>query len=394
MAETKPLWGKIKIPVLGLTGEFESGKTLFALSVDPNVFATDAEPMTLLWDTEGSASSYVDSLNFVHRDLAETMRAKFPKGYKPIDLFETWYVEARNVEIGKYRVLGLDVVSEIEEGLVDWVRANPEEFGHTKGQYAKMSGLVWGDVKSLWKRILTDIAARCETFVFTAHTRSVWRGDKPVPGKRQPKGKETLMELASLYLWLDRTPEPGKPKAPRKFYPILPPRLPEATPDAIRAYIESPPDYAKLKKGEQATDETLTPAEELAIRAEIAENEAVAAQAKLSTLEAMKSAARQQAAAMQPATTPLPDEPVDDRRTAKTTDPCDPELVAEIKRLFEQLGATVEEAQAILRKRGAERLAELSMVQAEELRDKLSQRLTEQGVEGMLPDPPKDEIPY
>jgi len=392
--EKGKLWGR-EIPVVGLTGEFEAGKTLFVLSIDPNCFDPKAEKTTLLWDTEGSASPYASSLNFEHRNLHDVMLERFPNGHKPVDLFQTWHAETLTVEPGRYAVLGLDVVTEIEDGLCDWVRAHPEEFGHTKQQYTKMEGLFWGDVKAYWKRILSTLVSRCETFAFTSHMRAVWSGSSPIPGKRAPKGKETLMELASLYLKLDRTAEPGKPKAPRKpagtllksrlanldpktkeFFPILPPRLPEATPDAIRAYIESPPDYAKLKKAEQAIDQSMTPAEELAIKAQIAENEAITAQANLSHLEAMKTAAAEQGKAMAQATaskpaapTPVPPTPAE--YTAKTTDQCGEDQVEAIRKLLADVGASLDDAKTMLAKRGAERIADLSIVQAEELETKL-----------------------
>lgn len=400
---TNKLWSGRDIPIIGLTGEFESGKTLFVLSIDPNCFDPAANKTTLLWDTEGSASPYASSLNFEHRNLHDVMAEQFPNGHKPINLFQTWYAETLAIQPGQYSVLGLDVVTEIEDGLCDWVRKNPAEFGHTAGQYQKMEGLFWGDVKSYWKRILSSLASRCEVFAFTSHMRAVWSGSSPIPGKRAPKGKETLMELASLYLKLERIAEPGKPKAPRKpvgillksrlasvdpktkeFYPILPPRLPEATPDAIRAYIATPPDYSKLKKAEQAVDQSMTPAEELAIRAQIAENNAVTAQANLSHLEAMKVAAveqgramtaQQQVAPVAP-TTPPPAEAY----TAKTTDKCGPDQVQAIRKLLGDAGATVEQAKAILAKRGAERIADLSIVQAEKLETQLQALVLEQKI--------------
>jgi hypothetical protein len=387
--------------VLGITGEFASGKTLFALTVDPATFAEDQSkpPTTLHWDTEGSATSYVDGLHFEHRNLADAMLEKHPKGHKPIQLFEHWRDKMRAVEPGQYRVLALDTVSEIEDGLGDWVRKHPEEFGHTSGQYDKMEGLFWGDVKAYWKRLLSEVMARCECFVFTSHMRAVWRGKQPVPGARQPKGKETLMELASLYLQLDRTPKPGAKEAPRKpsaavlksrlahfdrkageMMPILPPRLAEATPDAIREYIAKPPDYSKLEVGERARPQELSEDEKLAFHAGIAENEATKAQAELSKVELMKQAATAQAqAGASPLQQAAPAQPKRGDYSASDNGQCTPEQQQRIKGLFQKLGTTADQARKVIAKRGVEKLADLTQGQAAELIGRLETKAAEGG---------------
>lgn len=303
-ANQKPLWpGNLKIEVIGLTGEYASGKTLFGLTIDP--------ANTLLFDTEKSAGCY-ENLGFTRVDLTKMANKK------PIELYQAWATAVSKIQPGKYRVIALDTVSEIESGLCDWVADNPAQFGHTKAQYDKMEGLYWGDVKEHWKRILSDLASRCETFVFTAHTANVWSGNKPT-GQRKPKGKETLMELATLYLWLERKADdkgrvPAKPSAKVikhrlvktvineetgeiELFPMVPPRLPEATPAAIRKYIETPPDYKKLKAGELLQDEKMTEDERLILQTAKAEFERDAAQASLSRVELMRAAGQQQMAA-------------------------------------------------------------------------------------------------
>src|SRR5262249_17257853 len=126
------------ISVLGTTSLFGVVKTLFLLSIDPT--------RTLIYDTEGGSSSY-QSLGFTRVDVPAEMLALFPGGYKPSDTFTWWLAHVRNIPPHKYKVIMLDTVSEIEAGLVEYVRANPHSFGHTASQYAKMSGLMWGDVK-------------------------------------------------------------------------------------------------------------------------------------------------------------------------------------------------------------------------------------------------------
>jgi len=262
------IWPK-RIEVLGLTGEYASGKTLFGLMIDPR--------NTLLYDAEKSAGSY-EGLGFTRVDLPAEMLRRKPGGYKPEDLFTFWLSHVRSLPTDRYSVIGLDPVSEIESGLADYVMSHPAEFGKTAAQYARSAGLFWGDVKELWKQVLCELASRCQTFYFTAHMGAEFAGGQPIPGKRKAKGKETLMELASLYLQLQRTPdtngliraEPsaivrksrlaearivnGKPQV----IPLLPPRLELATPDQIREYMQSPPDYSALKSGELAPAEVLT----------------------------------------------------------------------------------------------------------------------------------------
>ena len=294
-----PLWS-IPIEVLGLTGDFASGKTLFALSISPG-------PTTLIYDTEKSAKPYT-SLGFNRIDLPGEMLKSHPGGFKPVDLFLFWWKDVKAIRPGKYRVIILDTVSEIESGLVAYVRANPAEFGYTSAQFARAQALVWGAVKDLWKAILTDLASRCETFAFTSHLKREFAGDRPTSTKT-PKGKETLMELASLYLWLDRSTDKkgNQPAAPSAtvlksrlssmtvlpnglmdIRPSLPPRLPIATPASVRFYLDNPPDYDKLKADERIKETEISEAEIETLKLARAEAERDAAALQL---ERMKSAA-------------------------------------------------------------------------------------------------------
>ena len=283
------IWGPQVIEVIGLTGEYESGKTLFGLMIDPE--------RTLCIDVEKSATAYEASLGFKRIDLVQLTVQEHGDSYTPLDLFLTFWKLLKSVG-SEYTVWMIDPVSEIESGLVMYVDAHPEEFGYTSGQFKKMSGLKWGAVKELWKRILTVAAEKCQTLVFTSHLKSEWKGDRPTRN-RIPKGKETLMEVASLYLWMERPTDDKGRKRPEPsarvlksrlataqrdangkvvIVPTLPPRLALATPDAIRAYILNPPDYAKLKSGEKASpEEALTDDERLLIQAEmIADQRAIA----------------------------------------------------------------------------------------------------------------------
>jgi hypothetical protein len=86
--------------------------------------------------------------------------------------------------------------------------------------------------------------------------------------------------------------------------PVLPPRLPKATPDSIRTYIRTPPDYGRLKSDERVREEKLSDDERLMLQAQEAESRRAAAEAEL-TLQQEK----MKAAAMPPQQTrPAPDQ--------------------------------------------------------------------------------------
>lgn len=291
------LWPE-PIPIIGGTGEHESGKTVFGLTIAPG-------SRTLVFDFEGSCASYQniligqDGTKFERIDVPTKMQELFPKGYKPVQVFQWWLEQVKAIPPGKYTVIMADPITDIERGLADWVSANPGYFGHTSGQYAKMSGIMWGDVKDYYKSILADIATRCETFYYTAHLGTEFEGNEATK-KRKVKGKATLNELASLFLWFERKPgadgiKADKPRAyvrknrliagkwvdgELELHRVLPATLNVATPKAIRDCFANPAGGRASEEGEEAQDESLNEDEKLLIKLRIAEAEAAAALAK------------------------------------------------------------------------------------------------------------------
>lgn len=306
-----PLWPQ-PIPIIGGTGAVGSGKTRFGISICPG-------PQTLVYDLEQSSLPYAH-FGFERIDVQREMYKTHPKGYKAVDLWVWWLAHVRALPINKYRVIMVDPVTDLENGLVDWVDANPKHFGHTEGQYASMSALKWGDVKAYEKMVLADVSARCETFYFTTHITAEWEDKKPVKGKFKPKGKETLDQLASLYLWFSRETDPKtgeKPKVPsaqvRKgrfevpklnpdgtlatneygdpiTYEVLPPKMPVATPGRLRWYFDNPIGRTGVKEAERVKEEVvvLSADERLKLETAKAEAERDAALARAATAAAQQ----------------------------------------------------------------------------------------------------------
>jgi hypothetical protein len=258
--ERVELWPRgIKIPVIGVTGAFGSGKTLFLATIDPT--------NTLIYDTEKSSASY-EPLGFKRVDLADEVQRLHPNGATAQQSFESWLAMVRKVPAGKYSMIAVDPIDDLENGLIDHVMNNSSRYGFaSRESFEKAGGIKWAAIKNTWKMVLQDVAARCETFGFSTHLRRVWSGGMPTD-EVQPRGKSTLMELASLYLLMER--EPGRipsaiPLKSRLAIPVmtdaglvikevLPPRMPVGTPQGLRDYIVTPVDMANLRDEEKSPE--------------------------------------------------------------------------------------------------------------------------------------------
>jgi len=308
------LWGKYRIPIIGLAGEPSSGKTLWGLMVDENCFNRDVEATTVVWDVEGSSETYQDTLNFTRIDIPK-LAAKRRRGYTTLDMFEVWLESSLEMSTGHFHVGMLDTIAEIENGLVQYIGARPGNYGYTAKQFMKGGGygggIFWGVVKSEWKRMLMTAGMKFQTFILTMHMRSEFSSSGKPTGRRIPMGKETIMDITSLYMTLVRDIKPGvahvnlPPKglcqypagksrlmglnSMGKIQDLLPPVIPDASPAGIRTYLDSPPDFSNLLPEEQALPEVVISAsQKLAIQADIAELENERAQADLARAEIEK----------------------------------------------------------------------------------------------------------
>lgn len=315
-AAAQPIWPQ-PIEVIGASGETGTGKTFFGLGI------SDPKDILVL-DEEGSASIYQPALGFKHVHIpTEVMRATKKNSFKPIDMYLWFRDYIAKIGQRQYPVIVYDIFSLIDAGITDWVESNPSHFGHTAEQYKKMSGIMWGDHKELLRIMLSEIGTKCETFYFTTHMGAEFKGGQAT-GKRKAKGKETMMQLASLYLIFERKadskgnyPNDGKPSAlvgktrltsglhydaaTRELVarPALPPRLPVATPNEIRRYLNTPANMGNLAEDEKVKLDTLTDDERLELQAVIAASaaEKASADALRSRLEAEKQAKREAALA-------------------------------------------------------------------------------------------------
>lgn len=317
-AKRGELWGEgIDIPLIVGTGDYGTGKTTFGISICPG-------PETLVFDNEGSSLPWKRQLNFDHVDMADELRKAHGEKFTAQQRYLWWREEAlKRGKTGKYRVLVVDPASELEDGLAEYIKTHVSEFGLTAAQLTQSSGLFWGVMKSEWKKTLDLLRTYFETTYLTVHLRQKFIGNKPDPaGTLEPKGKETLYELSSLFLWFEKNDKTACPTAKveksrlskfvmngDEFTPIaiLPPQLPRATPKAIRDYIAAPPDYSKLSKAEKVREHVMSEDEKLRYNATIAVAQAETASAEYNKLAMMQ----QQAAALttrQAAIVPPPDQ--------------------------------------------------------------------------------------
>jgi len=380
MPTSTSLWGNQRIPIIMVSGAVNSGKSLFGVTIDENcrLPSSEVEPTTIAFDQEGSLDSYAGGLNFEHKDTRAAIdagvhnRVVTPESNDPrwlrilkekadcgnspsASLFRAWYLSMLSIPPGRYRVGIVDTFTPLQEGLIDWLRRHPEAFGRSAAEYTKAASMfLWPDVKSMLSHILsTDCRLRFETFVMTVHLKNEWADGKKTKNKIA-EGLDVLEKLATLHIELDRSPKAkGKeaPKVPAGILkkerlvvfgktaaddrPVLPPRIPECTPDAIRAYIANPPDFSKLAAAERLPEPAkLSEDERLAVQQQIAQFQAEAEQSKLSALELAKQAAAAGNAdtrSQPPATAP----PAEDPQPALASDREQQEIMGLLRELFE-----------------------------------------------------------
>ena len=314
-----PSGNPLDVEIFGSTGEFQSGKTILGASIAPGVHPAShpfaGKPRTLYLDLEKSGKTY-GGTGWLRIDVPAEMVKLHGNKYTQKQMAEWFNAFPSRIKPGQYDVIVVDPANDIESGEVDIVKANPQEYGYSKAQVENSVGLLMAAMKAHWKKVLMQFSTVCQCFYFTTHLRDEFRGGKP-SGKRDPRGKETLAELASLYLWLERLPnEKGevndKPSAivlkqrladtyigddgNLVTVALMPPRIPVATVQAIRGYIANPPDYTKLATGERVIEKVASEEDLLRLKLAVAETDRDATNARITLEGNRKSFAEVQAA--------------------------------------------------------------------------------------------------
>lgn len=324
----KTPWGsQMQIEVFGATGEFATGKTILGLSIAPGVHPGSHEfaskPRTLYLDLEKSGATY-GGTGCLRIDVPAELAKLHGANYTAKQVAEWFNLLPSKLKPGQFDVIVVDPVNDVESGEVDVVKQNPTAHGYTANQFSQSVGLLMAAMKAHWKKLLMSYSNVCRCFFFTTHLRDEFKGGRP-SGKREPRGKETLAELASLYLWLERSADdkgnvPDKPSAivlkqrladtrmnaagELEIVNLMPPRIPVATVQEIRRYIANPPDYGKLAAAERVIEKPATEEDLIRLRLATAEAQTAAAHAQASVLERQRelTAIRQTAQATTPQT--------------------------------------------------------------------------------------------
>ena len=315
----------MEIEVFGATGEFLTGKTILGLSIAPGVHpeghAFAGKSRTLYLDLEKSGKTY-NGTGCNRIDVPATLAAAYGPNYTAKQAAEWFNALPAKLQPDQFDVIMVDPVNDIEAGEVDVVRANPAAHGYTKGQFDNSAALLMAAMKAHWKRLLMQYSNVCKCFYFTTHLRDEFKGGKP-SGKREPRGKETLAELASLYLWLEQPDgqEAARPSAivlkhrladirigptgDLEIVRLMPERIPVATVQAIRAYIANPPDFKKPAAGEKVVEKPVTEVELQLLRLHTAEAQTAAAAAQTNVLERQRELVAIRQSAPAPAAGPV-----------------------------------------------------------------------------------------
>lgn len=301
--QREPLWPNgHQIGLISLSGEHESGKSLFGLTIDRH--------SVCVIDTEDSCTDYEGQFQLQRitsiDDLAkvppgQNVRISFPAiAGTQVDLirrFETFDRICKAIAVGQWRVIGVDTITDLEPALQEQVRKFPERFNLTANQIARASQLIYGPAKSLEEQILLGLKTKAECVYVCRHMRDVFQGNQR-SGRREAKGMDSIDKLSGLTLELHRHPDKQGVKPLRPWAVVvkhrimsfgadgepvdhLPPRIEIATPNAIREYIKNPPDWRNLKEGERVEQVTMSEDDRLLMQARIAEDQRATAEARL-----------------------------------------------------------------------------------------------------------------
>ena len=191
------MWSN-SIPIIGVTGETGTGKTIFGLSICPG-------PRTLYIDLDVSGYDVINCIN-----LVKGATAQFPTGWNQKQLFALYEQCCHEIEVGQYDVIFVDNLPSIESGLTDTVADDYVRYGFgSRAKFTSAGGIFWKTVEIVHATLVKELASKCQTLVYSCPTKMEWRGNAPVAGSTVPQGKPILFELSSLFLHLYREQKEG-----------------------------------------------------------------------------------------------------------------------------------------------------------------------------------------
>jgi len=409
------------IPICALSGETSSGKTLFPIMSTPNALDKSKPPQCVVHDLEGSAETYVSSLNFEWRDIRGMladglhMRKGTPKDSDPnwkkilltntehandhpaASMFRAVFMSVLSIEPGQFLTCSVDPFTALQVGAMEWLKLHPQAFYRTASQYIKAGSMfLVPDTRQMLEYFLTvDCRSRFEMTVITFHQKNEWVGTGDAArksGERISEHWELVDKVASLSATLDRRPKAKGKSAPRvpsgcivypfgksrmmvvkdgELLPALPPRIPEFTPDAIRAYFASPPDYDALKPSERMPGDDMSDDERLKVQAGIETDKRISEELKLSQMELQKSGMTAQAAAVAVQQAPLQQQPATQTTDVETPAMITQQQTATIMAMLPACFDSPAEFGEVLQRYGVGKLSELTESRAEDLHSEL-----------------------
>jgi hypothetical protein len=216
------LWGKRKV-----------GKTIAALN-------SPWLPVHVI-DVEFSAKDYED--NFEMMKELGILKNPFTRASCLVqDDFFTEFERITDKESDvHYGTIILDTVGQITEWTKTSIFARAGD-----NKVAKMSQIVWGDVRSSLRNMLLQLQMKSDLIVMTAHEREY-------AGVKSPRANPTILELASMSIHLEKRPNQQIPDGIVDIarLPVYPPRIPEFTIAKLLTYHKKPADWDNLSEDEQ-----------------------------------------------------------------------------------------------------------------------------------------------
>jgi len=399
--EREPLWGEdISIPVLGVTGEINSGKTLFLLEIKPD--------RTRYYGYESSAVTYsrhagLKSMVEVHEKMNELYSGD---EYSPKQMWKWFEEDALSLPHGEYDVIAIDTIGSLEDGLPAHVASLYKNYGYSSEEaFTKTMGLFWSTVKGYLEKFINRLIQKTgiQTLAFAAHQKQEWVNGRPAT-TRVAEGKTTWNKLATFYLKLERpiiltgenqgkrvekpnaTVLKGRLSIPQKdtegnvvrdeygdanWVRVHPDKFADCTPGKIRFYIKNPVANRKLNANERVVEKKLTADEKLLIQSETERDRLATAELqaneKVERLAIAKNAAAN-TGPQKPATSATNDD-------TQALKPNDRELLTlSIRDGFKTLGMTAELAKKTIVKRGVETLSEMTDEQLRELASSIERK--------------------